>query len=58
MFTQEDFIAIVNNCSTLTEVSKYVRMIKQLNVWYGQPLYNIQELSLTRLNQIIETNNN
>lgn len=52
MFTQEEITRIIDNCFTISEIIETVKRIKELNNLYGQPLYNVQELSLKRLKQV------
>ncbi len=52
MFTKEDIQAIINNCNSIAELFKYVRIIKRFNVEYGQPLHNVEYISLKRVNEL------
>lgn len=52
MCSKEDIQSIVNNCNSIAELFKYVRIIKRFNVEYGQPLHNIEYISLKRVNEL------
>jgi len=52
MFTKEDIEAIINNCNSIAELFLYVRIIKKFNVEYGQPLHNVEYISLKRVTEL------
>ena len=52
MFTKEDIQTIINNCNSIAELFKHVRIIKRFNVEYGQPLHNLEYISLKRVNEL------